>query len=222
MPALIVDAQKDPCGYDHDDCIDDADHGTLVESAFAGDQDCVENRPYDGPDHEEAEHDLAGGAAAVAGIGADDVAKVGEARKHRDYGRHAEPPQRTWHQDRDNFAFGGGVEFFLEWDIDQIEEIEEADPGNAGEEMDPACDHQEIRIEIGRNVNAGTEQRCRDVKHESSSLKGKGGLYISGRVSTAADLRERILSRDLQKRNLKSRRDLLELVPPGAARNLVL
>jgi hypothetical protein len=59
------------------------------------------------------------------------------------------------------------------------------------------------------------------VKHESSSLKGKGGLYISGRVPMAADLRKRILSRRLAEENLKSQRDLLELVVPSAPRNLL-
>src|SRR6202008_1191194 len=180
LPALVIDAEKHPRGYDDHDRVDDADDGPLVQSAFSGDQDGVENRPNDGPYHEEAEHDLAGGAAAVARIGADDVAPVGQTGQHGRDRSVAKPVERPQHEQRDDLALGGSIEFFLERNIHEIEEIEQANPGDTCEEMDPAHEHQEIRIEIGRNVNVGTEQRCRDVKHESSSLKVSADCISAG------------------------------------------
>jgi len=49
------------------------------------------------------------------------------------------------------------VEFFHERDVDEIEEVQQAEPGHAAEKMQPTKQHQEICVEVGGQVEVGQE-----------------------------------------------------------------
>ena len=46
--------------------------------------------------------------------------------------------------------FVAGSSSFINGDIHQIEKIQQADPGDAGEEVNPAQQHEEVGVEVLR------------------------------------------------------------------------
>ncbi len=52
-----------------------------------------------------------------------------------------EPIERCRHQFRNYDVLGRPIQAFQERGIDQVEEIQEPDPGNPSQEMHPAKDH---------------------------------------------------------------------------------
>jgi hypothetical protein len=44
-------------------------------------------------------------------------------------------------------------------DVYQIEEAKQSDPCNASEEVNPADQHQEVYVEVWRNVDLGSETK---------------------------------------------------------------
>ncbi len=80
--------------------------------------------------------------------------------------------------------FRGTVNFFHKWNIHQIEEIQQAEPGDSGQQMDPAEQHQKIGLGIV-GERYGGEGEAADEKHFCETVPCHGispgwSLYESG------------------------------------------
>jgi hypothetical protein len=75
---------------------------------------------------------------------------VGKAEEHRPDRAPAEPPERLGHQVRHDFPRARRVELLHEVDVHEIEVVEEADPGDAREEMTPPEKEQDVRLPVLR------------------------------------------------------------------------
>src|SRR5262249_46471203 len=106
LPTVIVHGEKQVRRTGNNNGVNDGDDGPLVEYAFAGKKDCVEDCPDDGPDDKKTAHDGPGGGAAVASVDRHNVPVICKTSNHRDDGGHAEPPQRAQHEWREDFAPG--------------------------------------------------------------------------------------------------------------------
>jgi hypothetical protein len=67
---------------------------------------------------------------------------------------------------------GGSVEFLHKRHIHQVEKIQQADPGDAGQKVNPAHQHQEIGIEVGRKVDLRTTD-LHNVDLRTNDLQNK-------------------------------------------------
>jgi hypothetical protein len=78
---------------------------------------------------------------------------VGDTGDDGDLRAPAKPPQRPGHHCGDDFAARRRVERGQERCRHQIEEVEQTDPGDAGEDVDPAQGHLDVRVPTARKKN---------------------------------------------------------------------
>src|SRR5208282_116493 len=90
--------------------------------------------------------------AAIAGIRPDNLAPIPQAHQHGDHRCPTKPPERARHEARQDLAFGRRVERLHEWDTNEVEEIEQANPGNACDEVNPTKHHEEVCVEVARQI----------------------------------------------------------------------
>jgi hypothetical protein len=69
-----------------------------------------------------------------------ELSPIPEADEHRDQRAPAEPVQSGQGQVLENFGFGSGVHLLHERDVHQVEEIEQADPQDPRNKVEPAQD----------------------------------------------------------------------------------
>src|SRR5208283_5563627 len=89
-------------------------------------------------------------------VGADDATPIGEAHQHGQHRGPAKPPQSARHKAGEDFAFGGRIKLFHERDVNEVKEIQQAQPGDATDEMQPAEQHEKVGVEVGGKVDVGT------------------------------------------------------------------
>jgi hypothetical protein len=72
-------------------------------------------------------------------------------------------PQRNHHSARDirlgrTLPLVAGSSSFMNGNVDEIEEIQQAEPGHAADKMQPTKQHQKVSVEVGGEVDVGQGQ----------------------------------------------------------------
>ena len=143
-------------GDDHN--VKNRKNPAFIQNAFSRQQERVHERPCQSPDHEEADQRRSGRGASIPRVGADDASPISQPGEDGHDSRNTEPEQRSQHEAGHDLAFGRWIEFLHERDVYEIEKVQQADPGDAGDEVDPAQQHEEICLEICGKRNIGREQ----------------------------------------------------------------
>src|SRR5713226_994545 len=119
------------------------------------------------------------------GLGQDHV--VSKASQNRDDRSPAKPPHRPGHQLRDNLTAGSGVQTFHQWNVDQIEKIQQTNPGYPRGQMNPAKNDQLGLAPAYRESNGSLPQAKSSQRKKShvSSTRLEGPSiphHLAGRI----------------------------------------
>src|SRR5262249_53206848 len=95
------------------------------------------------------------------------------------------PPQGAWHQQSYDLGPRGSVRFFQNWGIDEIEEVQQAHPRDAGDEMDPAQHKLQQWREMFRRGDTWCmpQYESRQIHYASLADIGTRSRYFSGPIT---------------------------------------
>src|SRR5579872_3538786 len=138
FPAVVVEVNVKVAGRGYIDGDQNAKHQPAIERPFQGHDQPVFNGKRHRPNEEKTPDSLSWRGLGIAGVSAYDHHPVGDARQHSYQGAPAEPPQGTAHQGRHHLHAQACIHLLQGRVADQVEKIEQPDPGDPGHKMYPA------------------------------------------------------------------------------------
>src|SRR5579872_5742872 len=157
LPAVIVKVDVQAAGRSHVNGHQDGQHQTFVQWPFQRHDQAVFDGKSCRPDKEKTPDGRSRGSLSVAGVGGDNHHPVSNPCEDGDQRAPAEPPHRAAEQRGRHLGPSAGIHLFHDWSAHQVEKVKQPDPGDAGQEMDPA------QNDLGGGGGAGDKECSEQV-----------------------------------------------------------